>query len=227
MGGRGGSSSRAGGNTATQVIGADGTVIDLSDSPLRYGGKDPNLKGKVRDAIEEFENARWTSQIEYSRFVGADGSVIEENKGGKKSVGASLGARLSADAMSHVHPRWESPGEIGGTFSDGDIRNFVTFAQKTYRATAAEGTYSISKGKNFNGAGLNAYYARIKRTASANYRKRDSAAISQVSAGKISYSQYLEQRENIFNMYLVELHNGLRAGQKQYGYYYTLERRSR
>ena len=43
--------------------------------------------------------------------------------------------------------------------------------------------------------------------------------------GKVSYSDYMKKANNNFNNYLVEVHNGMLAGQKQYGYNYTLEER--
>lgn len=223
--------------SATRLTGTDGKPIDLTGTPLRYGSEDKALTGGARSTIEAFEKARYKNKIEFSRFVDADGNVIEDNRGGRGSVGATLRARSTAHAMSHNHPR--SDGMLGGTFSTGDINNFTRFAQQTYRATAPEGTYSISRGKKFDAAGLQAYYTRASKEARAKYEsavKQANAEYKSVSSayarGNATYDQantaYQKAREagvKAFNTMLVENHNALRAGQKKYGYTYTLERR--
>lgn len=227
MGGRGGSYSRSA-DIAVSVTGADGTDIDLSGSPLHYGGTDTALTGKVRAAIEEFEAKRWKNKIEYSRFVDANGNVIEENRGGKGSVRATLNARMAAEAMSHNHPRSGSEaGMLGGTFSTSDLNNFVRFNQTTYRATAAEGTYSISKLKGFDSKGFKQYYTSENAKNSGAYKTAMSSLNSSYKAGNMSYTDYRAAAHKAFNAYLVAEHNSLRAGQKLYGYNYTLERRSK
>lgn len=227
MGGRGGSYSRSA-DIAVSATGADGTSIDLSGSPLHYGGKDPNLTGAVRTAIEEFENKRWKNKIEYSRFVDANGSVIEENRGGKGSVRATLHARMSAEAMTHNHPRTgDESGLLGGTFSTSDLNNFVRFSQTTYRATAAEGTYSISKLKGFDSRNFKQYYTSESAKNRGAYSTTMTNLNSSYRSGSMSYDDYRAEAHRAFNTYLVAEHNSLRAGQKLYGYHYTLERRSK
>lgn len=227
MGGRGGSYSRSA-DIAVSVAGADGTGIDLSGSPLHYGGTDTALTGKVRTAIEEFEAKRWKNKIEYSRFVDANGNVIEENRGGKSSVRASLNARMAAQAMSHNHPRSGSEsGLLGGTFSISDLNNFVRFGQTTYRAVAAEGTYSISKLKGFDSKSFKQYYTSESAKNNSAYKITMSSLNSSYRAKNISYADYRAAANKAFNTYLVAEHNSLRAGQKLYGYNYTLERRSK
>lgn len=227
MGGRGSSFSQSA-YVAVSVTGSDGAHIDLTGIPLHYGGKDHNLTGKVRTTIEAFEDRRWKNKIEFSRFVDADGNVIEDNRGGKGSVGASLSARMSAHAMSHNHPRsGRESGLLGGTFSTGDINNFVRFSQKTYRATASEGTYSISKQKGFDGKGFRQYYSSEHSKNRGAYVTARKTLDTSYKAGKMSYSDYRKATQKAFNTYLVANHNSLRAGQKQYGYHYTLERRSK
>lgn len=227
MGGRG-SSFLQPEDIAVSVTGADGTSIDLSGSPLHYGDADPNLLGAVRAAIEAFENKRWANKIEFSCFVDAQGKVIENNRGGKGSVGATLLARSTAEAMTHNHPRSGRESDcLGGTFSTADISNFVRFRQNTYRATAAEGTYSISKLKDFDGPGLNSYYTAENARNRSTYHATANALAASCKAGSITYTEYRTELSKAFNAYLVAEHNSLRAGQKFYGYQYTLERRSK
>ncbi|MBR5677077.1 MAG: hypothetical protein IKX20_02955 [Paludibacteraceae bacterium] len=199
--------------------------IDLSESPLTYGQPDAALTGKARQVIEEFENKRYNMKTEYSTFIDADGNVIENNHGGKKSVGASLKARMTADAMSHNHPR--EAGVLSGPLSAGDVSNFVRFHQKTYRATGKEGTYSMSKGKDFKGKELTEAY---KKQSDASYAKGDAKAkalASDYRSGKLTRSEYLSKLAKANNEMLVSDHNWLLANQKTYGYSYTLERRTR
>ena len=227
MGGRGSDFSRSA-TLAVSAVGADGTNIDLSGSPLRYGGKDPNLTGAVRKTIEEFENKRWANKIEFSRFVDAQGNVIEENRGGKGSVKATYQARMTAEAMSHNHPRsGAESGLLGGTFSTGDLDNFVRYNQTTYRATAAEGTYSISKLSGFNKQGFQSYYTSENSKNRSVYNSTMKSLDSAYRSGSIKYSEYRTEANKAFNTFLVAEHNSLRAGQKLYGYHYTLERRSK
>jgi hypothetical protein len=227
MGGRGGSYSRST-DIAVFATGADGTNIDLSESPLHYGGSDPNLTGKVRATIEDFEDKRWKNKIEYSRFVDANGNVIEDNRGGKGSVRASLTARMSAVAMSHNHPRSGSEADLlGGTFSTGDLNNFVRFNQTTYRATASEGTYSISKLKGFDSRGFKSYYTAECTMNYGAYSSTITKLNASYRSGSMEYKEYISQAHKAFNKFLVAEHNSLRAGQKLYGYHYTLERRAK
>lgn len=222
MGSRGAGSGRSGGSKITSF--QDGnTTIDLSESPLVYGGLDKSLTGKARETIENFENKRYKNRVEFSTFVGDDGSIIEENRGGKGSVSASRSARMTADAMSHNHPRQE--GVIGGTFSSADLGNFNKYNQHTYRATTKEGTYSISKGKNFNGSGLVAAYTRVESEMIANANKVTRSLNSKVRSGEMSFEQAVKQSRLNNNKGLVSLHNWLIDNQKTYGYTYTLEKR--
>ena len=226
MGGRGGSYSRSA-DIAVSAVGADGTNIDLSSSPLHYGGPDPNLTGEARTTIEDFEGRRWKNKIEFSRFIDADGNIVEDNRGGKGSVKASLNARLTADIMSHNHPRSGSEaGLLGGTFSTADLNNFAQYNQTTYRATAAEGTYSISKLEGFDKSGFSQYVKSENSKNHAAYESTMTTLNSSYQAGNLKYSDYASAAHKAFNTYLVAEHNSWRAGQKLYGYHYTLERRS-
>lgn len=223
MGSRGAGSGRnASGVTITQF--QDGnTTIDLSDSPLVYGGIDKALSGKARETIENFENKRYKNRVEFSAFVSDDGTTIEENRGGKGSVGATLYARETADVMSHNHPRQE--GTIGGTFSSADLGNFAKYNQHTYRATAKEGTYSISKGKNFDASGLAAAYTRFEADVVSSAKKASRSLNEKVRTGALTFEQAVKQNRINNNKSLVSLHNWLNDNQKTYGYTYTLEKR--
>lgn len=78
MGGRGGNYSRSA-DIAVSVTGADGANIDLSGSPLHYGGKDPNLTGQIRTTIEQFENALGTRRgiVAVSTKTGRDDTTAK------------------------------------------------------------------------------------------------------------------------------------------------------
>ena len=197
--------------------------IDLSDSPLRYGKDDSLLDGSRRVAVEKFENRYAKAKIENGATFDADGNITEQRRGGKGSVKTSVAALSQADTFSHNHPREE--GVLGGTFSDADLSNFTRFNVKTYRATAKEGTYSISKGKNFDAAGFRRYFnsefAKVNSSSSTILRNLN----KQVRSNSISYDNYLKAFHKESNKMLVGMHNVLIAGQKQFGYTYTLERR--
>ena len=223
MGSRGAGSGREGKGGKITSFRDGNTTIDLSDSPLVYGGNDKALSGKARETIEDFENKRYKNRVEFSTFVDDDGSIIEENRGGKGSVSASLSARKTADAMSHNHPRQE--GVIGGTLSPSDVDNFVQFNQHTYRATAKEGTYSMSKGKNFDGKGLSKAYTQAAKEIDKKTRGEVDSLKSQMRSGAITYEQARKASINVVNKSLVSYHNWLIDNQKNYGYTYTLEKR--
>lgn len=214
--------------TAKSVIGASGEEIDLSDNPLRYGGMDSSLVGKNREVIEQFEDVRWKNKIEFARYIDSEGRVIEERRGGSGSVKSSFYAATTATVMTHNHPRSKKDeGCLGGTFSSADLSNFARFNQTTYRATAAEGTYSISKAKNFNENGFTSFVSKEYGKSNRSYSEKMKSLGNQYRSGNIAYSDYLKSANRAFNAHVVEMHNSLIAGQKQYGYTYTLERRTK
>lgn len=140
----------------------------------------------------------------------------------------TLHARMSAEAMTHNHPRTgNESGLLGGTFSTSDLNNFVRFSQTTYRATAAEGTYSISKLKGFDSRNFKQYYTSESAKNRGAYSTTMTSLNSSYRSGSMSYDDYRAEAHRAFNTYLVAEHNSLRAGQKLYGYHYTLERRSK
>lgn len=219
-----GRSKGVGAGTSTLAISATET-IDLSTCPLVYGKKDPALTGAARKSLETFEAKRVTAKIEYSEFVMNDGRVISSNRGGKGSVSAPLSARMTADAMSHNHPR--ESGIIGGTFSDADLGLWGQFNQTTYRAAAKEGTYSISKNATgFHGRTLVKDYKAYVKAETKKAKQKQKDAISDCANGKISLKQCIDAQVRANNEMLVSYHNFLLNGQQKYGYTYTLERRT-
>ena len=203
---------------ATSVM--DGAEsIDLSDSPLRYGKKDAALRGARRASVEQFESKYMGAKVENGATFDANGLITEQKRGGKVSVRTTVSKYDAADTFSHNHPR--EVGLLGGTFSEKDLNNFATYNVKTVRAAAKEGTYSISKGKKFDANGFKAYYqkeyARITKDSNKVIRELNK------KFDTMDYATYSKEYNKAFNKTLVDLHNALINGQKQYGYKYTLE----
>ena len=207
--------------TTKITIGND--TIDLSETPLVYGGNDPYVTGKARDAIETWEDKRVKNKIEYNITVDQDGDMIgRERRGGKGSVRISALDLQNGAIHSHIHPREE--GILGGTFSDGDMYNFANYGVTTYRARAKEGAYSISKTQNFDRQGFKSYIKDIN----AKYDRETAAKVKDLNEKfrtdrDYHYSDYSKDFNRIVNGGLVTLHNDMIAGQKKYGYSYTLE----
>ena len=230
---------------ATTVTTASGKIT--LPEPLAYGSYDVN----VPQSILDFEEKRKSAKIEFSLLVNDDGTVIESNKGGKYGVKASTSARLNADILSHNHPRSDD-GILGGTFSPGDINNFMKYNQHTYRADAKEGVYSMTKGERLgNDVQLRADMYKAYRDFDAGVHKESGVQISKYTteytsqarqiesdfrAGRISreeainrnneaYGSYVVKANAEVNRALVQLHNWLIEHQKQYDYKYALFQR--
>ena len=240
-----GSTGRASGNQAVRAVTMpDGTKITL-ENDLVYS-RDTGHKAMPQSVVD-FENKRRTAKIEYSITTMEDGTVIETNRGGKGSVGTSFFARMRADILSHNHPRsGVETGQIGGTFSPQDISLFAKFSQKTYRAVAGEGTYSITKGERFDSTMASDFAAFERRLSSAfktNLQKpltdKMRAEVNKLNtdyrAGKMTKSEadarfdalqkeYISKQLQGANNILVSLHDWLRNNQTKYGYTYGLER---
>jgi len=106
------------------------------------------------------------------------------------------------------------------------LRNFGSSANMmTYRAVAQEGVYSISKASGFDAAGLNRYYTAENSRIMSQVRADSRALVNDYKQGKISYDEAVKKNRELYNKGFVEMHDVLLAGQKQYGYTYTLERR--
>ena len=200
-----------------------GNMVDLSDSPLAYGEKDPSLVGAARATIEEFENTYYNNDIEHSILTDSYGNVIETNVGTHENVSSSEKARNMATTLSHNHP--SEPGVIGGTFSFDDMDNFIGYNQKNYRATCEEGTYSITKTHNFNGKKLLSQYKKCLKQTFATAGVENEALAQRFKRNEISMQEYTVGLARINNKMLVSNHNWLLSNQVRYGYKYTLERR--
>ena len=217
----GGGVSGKGLTSATSLIDGN-TTIDLSGSPLRYGKSDAALRGSEREVVEKFENKTYTLKREQSFLVDEQGNIIGQHKGGKGSVRTPVSEVQRASTLTHNHPREE--GTLGGTFSTEDMEAFTNHGNlRTMRATAKEGTYTISRGSTFDSRG----FMRAFRQAWASADKRmDSVGLgNRYTRGEIDYNTYSREYDRRFNAALVETHNWLIANQREYGYNYSLERR--
>ena len=225
FGGRGSSNPQGGGNGfekkgATSLKDGSST-IDLSGSPLRFGKDDARIREKLRAGVEEFEEKYRGSAVEYGATFNENGYQHTETRGTKTSVKISTLDYDMADTYSHIHPREE--GILGGTFSETDLSHFAKFHVKTCRAAAKEGTYSISKGKNFDSTGFGEFVKREFGKVTSEAHK--TATVLNRKINTMQYETYSQGIKDINNKMLVGLHNVLISGQKQFGYKYTLERR--
>ena len=203
---------------------SDGGTIDLSDTPLIYGNNDSAVSGNARAAVEAWENKRVKNKVEFNMSVDQNGNQIgDEVRGGKGSVRVPYYQLQDGAIHTHIHPR-ENSRHLGGTFSDGDLKNFADFGVSTYRAKAKEGAYSITKGSNFDVNGFKSFVAQLYNSERTKMENAGVAARKRISTDSgYTYKQYSADFDKAFNGYLVALHNGLRDGQKKYGYSYTLE----
>ena len=228
-------SSKIGGGSSyslTSVVTQGGTTLDLTSMPLVYGQKEKAIQGNLRTSLEAQENKRKNAKIEYGMLYDENGrALMTEAKGGKGSVSMPSYIYQKATAMTHNHPRGKNEEDIlGGTFSIEDFGALVRFDNlQTIRASAAEGTYSFTKGKNFNGKGFmqfakdsnNKRYGEMKQSV----KSLSNTFAQQRRAGnKPSFDKYVKDCNVAMNKYLIDCHNDLLAGQKQYGYSYMLER---
>ena len=215
---------RGGGVAKGELTLPDGSKIEF-DGELIFGGDDKAVPQAVRKNLDDWENKRYKSKIEYAISYYPDGTPIgAEKRGGKGSVRTPLSYHATDGAtFTHNHPRGD--GMLGGTFSGADLRNFAFGGNTTSRATAKEGTYSISKGKNFDSKGFNSYVAKANADFKNTQREFNSKIQKSYNDGKISYEQAVLEQGKAFNTALVKLHNTYLEGQKQYGYTYTLEKR--
>ena len=231
---------------------SDGREITLADGETLTYSQDSG-RAEMPQSVKNFEEKRVKGKIEYGLATMADGTVIEERKGGKGSVKLSMYAARTAEVYTHIHPRsgLES-GQLGGTFSDADINNFANFNQTTTRAAAAEGTYSITKGAKMLADRSLArsfardyarYQAQVDREVGrqvaqkgSDYRTRAEAIARDLRAGKITvaearaqndtaYATYIAEANKVANSSYIKYHQWLLDHQSTYGYTYGLERR--
>lgn len=217
-----------GGHAVTEVAVQSGITVKLN-MPLIYGDKDPAITGNLRNVLEAQEAKHLNDSIEYGYGAYDNGDVVMN-----ELVGTSEGVRVpvyvlnESVAFTHSHPRGarEDAYMIGGTFSKGDMDLFSLYAVRTYRASAAEGTYSITKSEKFNAKGFFSYY-KNKFDSNMNdfMQKRENLKKRSARGEFSSYDDYLKHYSAAFNDMLISNHNALREGQSKYGYSYTLERR--
>ena len=215
---------RGGGVAKGELTLPDGSKIEF-DGDLVFGELDKAVPEAVRKNLDAWETKRSKAKTEYAMSYYPDGTPIgKEVRGGKGSVRTPSAYHTTDGAtFTHNHPRGD--GMLGGTFSPADLHNFTIGGNTTCRATAKEGTYSISKGKNFDKAGFNSYVAKANADFKTSQREAHSKIQKSYNDGKISYEQAVLQQGKAFNTGLVNLHNAYLNGQKQYGYTYTLEKR--
>ena len=220
-------SSKNSGGVATSVMGGSGEKIDLTDIPLQYGKKDATLTGKERKNVEEFEKKRVSAKTEYAVLLDENGDRIntKDYHGGKGSVKLPHEDVTKSKTMSHNHPRGKGEeGTLGGTFSGADTRAFSHNANmQTMRATAAEGTYSISKTKDFKSHAFRAFHKQSESKHMGEYKKTAAKIQKDLYSNKITPMKAKELNSKAFNKAMVNMHNDLLGGQKTYGYTYTLE----
>ena len=161
--------------------------------------------------------------VEYAFAVDGNGDPVgREIRGGRGSVSVPRSYHdQEGGVFTHIHPR--EAGVLGGTFSDADLYNFAKGKSKGTRAAAKEGTYSISKTGNFDRKGFEAYVAQCNKEFDSNINRMAKDARDAFYAGKVDYSSYRAMHRKNANTALVNLHNAYAAGQKKYGYVYTLE----
>lgn len=212
-----------GGSFSGELILPDGSKIEY-DGTLVYDGLDRALTGAARTAISDWESKRVKANVEYGYAVDANGvSIGKEIKGGKGTVRTPASyTDTPGGTFSHIHPRGD--GVLGGTFSFGDLIDFARFKGRTTRAATKEGTYSISKGKNFDPTGFRSFAAIASGKFDLTYRKKAKSLAASYRSGAISYDEYLKSNAKALNTALIMLHETYRSGQKKYGYFYTLEK---
>ena len=220
---------RGGKGKITIGVEKNGTTINGDkiefDGDLTYTVNDPMPTVAQRAVLDAWEKARENAKVEYANSVGYNGTEYGEIRGGKGSVrtppyySGNKGA-----SFTHIHPRVESD-LLGGTFSTGDLRVFSQGGCNTMRAVAKEGTYSISKGKNFNRQAFDKFMASSSRRHNTAMNKANRALTAQYQANQITYKQMSDGWSKNFNTMLVAVHQDLLDNQAQYGYHYYLEKR--
>ena len=217
-----GSSKASARSSVTQATVQNGTLINLP-SPLVYGTKDAAVSDTIRPLVDNFETSKKQSKIEYSYCVDANGNVIETRRGGTTGVRVSNYAANKAEVISHNHPRGANEYVLGGTFSDADISFFCKNKVQTFRASAAEGTYSITKSSTFNGRAFNSFVQSTYRALEKTSNQATKAITRDYNNGLINHRTAKRRTERSFNQMLIGMHNALLSNQGTYGYTYTLE----
>lgn len=218
------------GGRGRQVVSTARNGLTVGNQQIEFDGDlpftidDPAVNQTQRPLLTAWEKKREKQKIEYANAIGYNGSVYGEVKGGKGSVSVPHFYHSNKGSVfTHIHPRED--GLLGGTFSYGDLQNFVNGANSTARAVAKEGTYSISRGKNFNGSAFLGYYNTQYNQLEKAYSARCKQLRNDVVNKKISYKTFSSESNKAFNTFLVSLSNAISKGQQTYGYHYYLEKR--
>ena len=219
-----------GGAGATKIPLPSGGYIDLTGSPLIYGGNDPNVDKKSRKEVTAFERAhRDERKREYGILIDKDGKVIAEEVGTNGHLvwkNTPYSTFVKANIMLHNHNR-QDLGILGATFSVRDIQNHVLYNRPIDGAIAKEGTYFISNRQNFNGSALVDAYSSFHRKSSIRRTKDFDRLEARWNAGEITKVEYYAGQDRLNNEHFIRLHNFLLDNQSRYGYNYTLERRKK
>lgn len=201
----------------------NGETIEF-EGELKLTSNDTSINSIQRPLIDAWENKRVKQKIEYANAFGYQGAVYGELRGGKNGVNLpSYYFANRGSVVTHIHPRGK--GGLGGTFSLQDINSWSKGNGNTIRAVAKEGTYSISKGKNFQGASLRQFLASQQKLHDQRLARQKRILQKQVNNGQISVYQANKTMQKEFNSVLVDMHNDLLNHQKLYGYNYYLEKR--
>lgn len=178
----------------------------------------------------------WKKRSAVTRLTGTDGKPIDLVDT-PLTYNATQRIRDATESKKKAHPG--SDGKLGGTFSVGEINNYILFGQGVYSVTAPEGIYSFEETPKFDANGLQEYYRKASKTARIKYENAANLAhLDYMEArtayadGEITKAQLESARRKAkaaerkaYNTMLVEQHNALRAGQRKYGYSYSLEKR--
>lgn len=224
-----GASKLGGTYSTTSVTVQNGRTLTLS-SPLIYDKNDKAISKSGRQALTAFEQANAQAAVENVLFTKADGTQVYTNKGGKNSVAHPMYVESQATLMTHNHPRaGKYENVMGGTFSPADIGTLSRPGSTvtTIRASAAEGTYTMSipaTADRLQIWRMKRDYGKYIAQQTKKYNAIDTAKYNDYQAGKCTYGQYKSQCNYSMNDMLLDLHNWLRANKAKYGYTYTLER---
>ena len=211
------------GDSVTTVMDQRGGSIELPE-PLVFSNVDHGLTQTEEDMLGAFRDRVVKRKTEYATLLTDDGYYATKDiRGSRGQVSVPAALYRNAKIFTHTHPQ-QNEGDIGGTFSDADLDAFVKQRIRVAVAEAGEGRYMISKGKKFDGAGLLSYYRTQHASAWREYNAKTDDLAAMYEAGQMGYSDYLKAHTSETNRYLMRSHNALLAGQKKYGYKYSLGR---
>ena len=213
----------------TEVLTQSGDIMDFSEIPLIYGEDDPFIAGELRGIVEDFERENIDGKVESGIIITNDRTVIPYS-GEESKMKLPRDQLDNAIVMTHNHSRngkLDSM-EIGGTFSESDVKGFTETKVRCYRANAFEGVYSISKTSKFNSDGFSEYMSERFKSRKDQYDNEIFAIKKMRKSGEIkSLAEHVQKLKIAANRYRARVHKDLLAAQEEYGYVYTLERRKK